>query len=65
MAAIVIADNTVINDHDLWDLNSWSNKQLYSEDVADAEIIFHLTRGPTQVEHNKDEKKKRINQKFK
>jgi len=65
MAAIVTADNTVINDHDLWDLNSWSNKELYREDVADAEIIVDLMWGPTQVEHNKDEKNKRIYQKFK
>ena len=42
MAAIATADNAVINDHDLWDLNSWSNEQLYSEDVADAEIIVEL-----------------------
>ena len=39
MAAIATADNAVINDHDLWDLNSRSSQQLYSEDVADTEII--------------------------
>jgi len=61
---MAMVDNTVINDHDLRDLNSWLNRQLYSEDIAYAEIIVESKRDPTQVEHNKGEKNKRSNQKL-
>ena len=56
MAATANAGNTVINDHDLRDLNSLSDEQLYSGDAADVVITVESERDPTQVEHNENEK---------
>ena len=53
MAVTANAGNTVINGHDLGDLNS---EQLYSGDAADIVITIESDRDPTQVEHNKGEK---------